>query len=140
MTKILFVEDEPWGVDAYFKHLTRHGFQCALAKDFEAAMKKLQAEKFDVLSLDIMFASGEKYLGAIEPNSAGLRLLEMIRTGQIPNCDPAMKIIVLTAVLNKQVDEKIKNLKVAAYLKKPLAFRKVIEAYKNLAADDNHEQ
>jgi CheY-like chemotaxis protein len=140
MTKILFVEDEPWGVNAYFSHLARHGCECVLAKDFDGALEKLQADKFDVLSLDIMFSPGEKNLGKIEPRSAGLRLLELIRSGQIPNCDPNLKIIILTAMPNKQVEEKIKNLNVSAYLKKPVAFTKVIETLKSLRALHDKEQ
>lgn len=128
MTKILFVEDEPWGVNAYFSHLARHDCQCVLAKDFDEAMAKLQAEQYDVLSLDIMFAPVEKNLD----KSAGLRLLELIRAGQIPDCDANIKIVVLTAVLNKQVEEKIKTLGVAAYLKKPIAFKKVIDTLKSM--------
>jgi len=139
MTKILFVEDEPWGVNAYFGHLTRYGCQCVLAKDFDAAMEKLQTEKFEVVSLDIMFSPGEKYLDTIEPHSAGLQLLELIREGQIPHCDPNIKIVVLTAVLNKQVEEKINKLNVAAYLKKPIAFKKVMETFKNLVNAFNPE-
>ncbi|MGH7598126.1 MAG: response regulator [bacterium] len=132
MTKILFVEDEPWGVNAYFSHLARHDCQCVLAKDFDEAMAKLRADQYDVLSLDIMFSPGEKNLSNVEPRSAGLRLLELIRRGEIPNCDPNLKIIVLTAVLNKQVEEKIKTLGVAAYLKKPIAFKKVIDTLKSM--------
>lgn len=128
MTKILFVEDEPWGVNAYFRHLARHDCQCVLAKDFDEAMAKLQAEKFDVLSLDIMFAPVEKNLD----KSAGLRLLELIRAGQIPHCDANIKVVVLTAMMNRQVEEKIKDLEVAAYLKKPVAFNKVIETFKGM--------
>jgi CheY-like chemotaxis protein len=131
MTKILFVEDEPRGVNAYFKALERNDFQCVLAQDVDEAIAKLQAEKFDVLSLDIMFSPGRKYMREVEPRLAGLFLLELIRTGKIKNCDPNLKVIVLTAVVNKLVEEKIKKLGVLKYLKKPIDFDKVIETFKN---------
>jgi len=131
MTKILFVEDEPRGVNAYFKALERNDFQCALAQDFDEAIAKLQAEKFDLLSLDIMFSPGKRFMREVEPRLAGLFLLELIRTGKIKNCDPNLKVIVLTAVVNKPVEEKIKRLGVLNYLKKPIDFNKVIETFKN---------
>ncbi len=132
MSKILFVEDEPWGVNTYFGRLKKAGFQCELAQDFDQARKKLQHESFDILSLDIMFSPGKKSVGKIEPRSAGLRLLELIRAGEIKNCDPKMAIIVLTAVQNKLVEDKIKNLGVYAYLKKPVSFDRVIDTIMNL--------
>jgi CheY-like chemotaxis protein len=131
MTKILFVEDEPRGVNAYFKALERNDFQCALAQDVDEAIARLQAEKFDVLSLDIMFSPGRRFMREVEPRLAGLFLLELIRTGKIKNCDPDLKVIVLTAVVNKPVEEKIKKLGVLDYLKKPIDFNKVIETFKN---------
>ena len=132
MSKILFVEDEPWGVNTYFGRLKKAGFQCELAQDFDQAKKKLQHENFDILSLDIMFSPGKKSVGKIEPRSAGLRLLEQIRAGEIKNCDRNMTIIVLTAVQNKVVEDKIKNLGVFSYLKKPVSFDRVIETIINL--------
>jgi CheY-like chemotaxis protein len=131
MTRILFVEDEPRSVNAYFKALERNDFQCVLVQDVGEAMAKLQTEKFDLLSLDIMFSPGKKFMGAVEPRLAGLFLLELIRNGKIQNCEHNLKVIVLTAVANKPVEEKIKRLGVLAYLKKPIDFNRVIETYKN---------
>ncbi|GEM_PF-3741966 len=131
MTKILFIEDEPRGVNAYFKALERNDFQCILAQDGDEAITKLQTEKFDLLSLDIMFSPGKKFMREVEPRQAGLFLLELIRTGKIKNCDQNLKVIVLTAVANKPVEERIKKLGVLDYLKKPIAFNRVIETFKN---------
>jgi CheY-like chemotaxis protein len=133
MTKILFVEDEPRGVNAYFKALERNDFQCVLAQDGDEAITKLQTEKFDLLSLDIMFSPGKKFMREVEPRQAGLFLLELIRAGKIKNCDHNLKVIVLTAVANKPVEERIKNLGVLEYLKKPIAFNKVLETFKHAA-------
>jgi CheY-like chemotaxis protein len=131
MTKILFVEDEPRGVNAYFKALERNGFQCVLAQDGDEAITKLQTEKFDLLSLDVMFSPGKKFMRDVEPRLAGLFLLELIRAGKIKNCDQNLKVIVLTAVANKPVEDRIKKLGVLEYLKKPIAFNRVIETFKN---------
>lgn len=133
MTRILFVEDEPRGVNAYFNALERNGFQCVLTQDVGEAIAKLQTEKFDLLSLDIMFSPGKKFMGEVEPRLAGLFLLELIRTGKIANCDPNLKVIVLTAVVTKPIEEKIKRLGVLTYLKKPIDFDKVIATFKTAA-------
>jgi CheY-like chemotaxis protein len=132
VTKILFVEDEPWGVNAYFQALQRNGFACVLVKDVETAVAKLQTENFDVLSLDIMFPTGKEFGDAVEPRQAGLHLLELIRAGKVQNCNPNIKVIVLTAVFNKQVEERLKKLGVIEYLKKPVTFDKVIETFKQV--------
>jgi CheY-like chemotaxis protein len=129
MTRILFVEDEPRGVNPYFKPLEKKGFQCVLAKNGDEAIAWLKAEKFDLLSLDVMFDPGSTFARRIEPRRAGLHLLELIRQKQIPNCDPHLKVIILTAVVNPQLEEMIKKLGVIAYLTKPIAFDKVIETF-----------
>ena len=49
-TRILFVEDERWGVDPYFEELKKNGFECVLAKNGDEAIKKLKNQKFDLLS------------------------------------------------------------------------------------------
>ncbi|MFQ5640395.1 MAG: response regulator [bacterium] len=130
MTKVLFVEDEPWGVDSYFSRLERYDFQCELAKSLNEAIEKLQHEKFDMLSLDIMFSRGKSVEEKIEHRSAGLRLLQLIRTGKIGNCDPNLKVIVLTALASSQIEQQVRQLGVFAYLTKPIAFNKVIGIFK----------
>ena len=131
MHTILFVEDEQRGVNPYFRCLEKKGFHCVLAKDGDDAVARLQKEKFDILSLDVMFEPGKVMGGHIDPRRAGLHLLELIRQGEIPNCNSQLQVIVLTAVINPQVEELIKSLGVLAYLKKPIAFDKVIDTFMN---------
>lgn len=128
MVTILFVEDEQRGVNSYFRRLEKNGFRCVLAQDGDQAIRKLRAQKFDLLSLDVMFDPGKTLLKGSDPRRAGLQLLEHIRQNKIPHCDPHLKVIVLTAVANPQVEEKIKSLGVTEYLKKPIAFETVIAA------------
>jgi CheY-like chemotaxis protein len=132
MTKVLFVEDEPRGVNAYFTDLERNDFQCDMAQDLDEAIMKLQSEKFDILSLDIMFTAGKSIHEKAEPQSAGFRLLQLIRNGKIPNCDPNLKIVVLTALANHKIEQQIKKLGVSAYLTKPVAFKIVIDTFKGI--------
>ncbi|MFQ5651843.1 MAG: response regulator [bacterium] len=130
MTRVLFVEDEPWGVDSYFPSLQRSDFQCVLAQNLNDAIDKLQSEEFHLVSLDIMFSRGRGVEEKVEQRSAGLRLLQLIRNGEIPNCDRALKVIVLTALASDQIEKEVRKLGVFAYLTKPVAFQKVIDTFK----------
>jgi len=129
MKRVLFVEDEPRGVNPYFSALEKRGFHCALAKNGDEAITQLQAEQFDILSLDVMFDPGKAFAGGIEPRRAGLHLLELIRQNKIPPCNPDLQVVVLTAVVNPQIEEMMRKLGVLAYLKKPLSFNRVIETF-----------
>lgn len=130
--RTLFVEDEDRGVIPYFLALEKKGFECVLAKDGNEALKKLESKEFDLISIDIMFQPGELLGINIIPIRAGLQLLEMIRNGQIKNCNPNIKVIVLTAVIDREIENQIKKLGISAYLKKPIEFSKVIDTFCNL--------
>ncbi|NUO79438.1 response regulator [candidate division KSB1 bacterium] len=129
MKCILFVEDEPWGVNPYFNSLERKGYACVSAQSADEAVRHLRREKFDLLSLDVMFDAGTVLGSHTDSARTGIHLLEMIREAQIPNCDPQLKVVVLTAVDYPWVEERMKKLGVLAYLKKPALFDKVIAAY-----------
>ena len=131
-TKTLFVEDEGRGVIPYFRELEKNGFECVIARDGNEAIEFLENQKFDLISIDVMFKSGKSLGKNIMPIKAGVRLLEMIRSGQIKNCDPKVKVIVLTAVPDYKIEGEIRKLGVSAYLKKPIEFSKVIETFSNL--------
>ena len=136
MKRILFVEDDPRGVNPYFNNLRLRGYECIAAHNGDEALRRLRREKFDLLSLDVMFDPGQTLPGVSDPRRSGLRLLEHIRSGKIRNCDPQMKVMVLTAIENPPVEEKIKKLGVLDYLKKPVAFDKVIAAITQAVQED----
>ena len=131
-TRTLFIEDERWGVSPYFNELENNDFKCELAKDGDEAIKKLQTQYFDLLSMDVMFPPGKLLDKGIMPINAGVKLLELIRKGKIKNCKPNINVIILTAVINYEIENEIKNLGISAYLKKPLEFYKVIETFCSL--------
>jgi CheY-like chemotaxis protein len=128
MTKVLFVEDEPWGVDGYILSLQNVGFECDLAHGINEAIAKLQNNQFDIVSLDIKF-SGRDLHNKADSRSAGLKLLQLIRGGKIPNCDPNVKVVVVTALADQHIEKQVKGLGISDYLKKPVAFQKVMDAF-----------
>ena len=138
-TRTLFVEDERWGVIPYFKELENSGFECELAKDGDEAVKKLESQHFDLVSLDVMFPTGKLLDQDTMPVKAGVKLLELIRQGKIKNCEPDIKVIILTAVINSEIESEIKKLGVSAYLKKPIEFTKVIETFCSMKYQNEKE-
>jgi len=131
-TRTLFVEDERWGVNPYFYELEKNQFECVLAKNGDEAIDKLQTENFDLVSMDIMFPPGQIIGQDVMPIKAGMKLLEMIRNGKIKNCNPKIKVIILTALIDREIENSIRKIGVSAYLKKPIEFTKVIEKFYNL--------
>ena len=138
--RTLFIEDEQRGVTPYFKELERNGFQCELARDGDEAIKKLESEDFDLVSMDVMFPPGKLLDAETMPVSAGLRLLQQIRLGKINNCDPNINVIILTAVINREIETEIKKLGVDAYLKKPIDFNEVIDTFCRIKPQKIKEQ
>jgi CheY-like chemotaxis protein len=127
--KTLFVEDESRGVQPYFRALTEKGFECILAKNGDEAVDLLVNDHFDLVSMDVMFPAG-KNLGDSTPSiKSGLKFLEMIRQGLIKKEISNIDVIVLTAVSDAQIEAQIEQLGVTVYLKKPITFQKVIEAF-----------
>ena len=131
-TRTLFVEDEDRAVSPYFHELAQNGFECTLVNNGNEAIDILNSQKFDLVSIDIMFNPGSPLGIEIEPIRSGLKLLEMIRKGEIKNCDPDIRIVVLTAVSDPNTENEIRKLGISAYLKKSIGFTKVIQTFCNL--------
>ncbi len=130
--KALFVEDEASATQPYFWRLTKIGFDCILAQTGDEAVEELRKRKYDIISLDIMFPPGRALGENISPIKAGLRLLEMIRAGQIENCNKDIDVIVLTARMHQEIESQIKAFGISAYLQKPIEYSNVIETFSKL--------
>lgn len=137
MTNVLFVEDEPWGVDNYLTALSEKDFHCEMVEDYHEAVRRLKKKRFDIVSLDIMFSRGRitDDAGDLRPQSIGLKLIEAIRSGKIENCAREIKIVVLTASANLEIEKQVRKLGVSDYLTKPVAFQRVIETFTRLACE-----
>jgi two-component system, sensor histidine kinase len=128
MANILFIEDEKWGVDPYFKTLATYHHTCSLVTTGDEAIEKLSTNTYHLISMDLMFQPGNVIDNNEDnPTHAGLILLDQIRSGKITNCNAQIPVIILTAVINHSIEEKVRNLGVADYLKKPIEFNIVID-------------
>ncbi len=132
MAKILFIEDEKWGVNPYFKKLNAHGIECKLATDGNQAMELLKSNTYDLISMDLMFQPDEQAGESVSPIHAGLNLLSRIRSGKIDKCAPNIPVIISTATMSPDMEQEIRALGVSAYLKKPVELRIVIETILSL--------
>lgn len=112
MAKILIVDDEKDIVDLVSYNLEREGFSTVKAYDGEAALRKVRAEKPDLLILDLML-----------PGVGGLDVCKKIRANPETSSLP---IIMLTAKAD-EVD-KIIGLELGAddYLTKPFSVKELI--------------
>lgn len=101
MIKILIAEDEEPIANLIRMNLRRAGYSCTWAPDGEKAADLMDAEKFDLLLLDVML-----------PGIGGYELMEYARSLELP-------VIFLTAL--GTTENKVKGLKMGAddYLTKP---------------------
>ena len=101
MIKILIVEDEKPISNLIRLSLNKAGYKCTCVYDGVSAADLLEAERFDLILLDIML-----------PGADGFELMEYIRPLEIP-------VIFLTA--KNSVEDKVRGLRMGAedYLVKP---------------------
>lgn len=101
MTKVLIVEDERAISNLIAVNLKREGYDCACAYDGEQAAMMIEANRYDLILLDIML-----------PKIDGYELMGFIREFKTP-------VIYLTA--KDSVNDRIRGLKLGAddYIGKP---------------------
>lgn len=101
MIRILIAEDEEPIANLIRMNLRRAGYECVWAPDGEKAADLMDAEKFDLVLLDVML-----------PGINGYELMDYARTLELP-------VIFLTAL--GSTENKVKGLKMGAddYLTKP---------------------
>src|SRR3990172_9955356 len=108
MQKVLVVDDEPQILEVVAKYLTRDGFQVVMARDGEAALSAFNANKPDLVVLDLML-----------PKVDGLEVFKRLRTLS------AVPVIMLTA--KGEETDRIVGLELGAddYITKPFSPREL---------------
>ena len=108
MQKVLVVDDEPQILDVVTKYLVRDGFQVAMARDGESALAAFNANKPDLVVLDLML-----------PKVDGLEVFRRLRTVS------AVPVIMLTA--KGEEADRIVGLELGAddYITKPFSPREL---------------
>jgi DNA-binding response OmpR family regulator len=110
--RVLVVEDEPNIRELVCLHLRHEGYTCEPEPDGTAALKRAEAEPFDLMVLDVML-----------PGLDGLSLCRAVRNGRI-NAD--VPILMLTA--RREESDKVVGLESGAddYLTKPFGVRELV--------------
>jgi DNA-binding response OmpR family regulator len=116
--KILIVDDEPNIVISLEFLMRREGFEVAVARDGEEALRSVASERPDLVLLDVMM-----------PRINGFDVCEQLRS------DPSltdMRIVMLTAKGREAEIEKGLSLGADGYVTKPFSTRDLVVQVKNL--------
>src|SRR5205809_410407 len=110
--RVLVVEDEPNIRELVCLHLGLEGYACDSLGDGREALKRTEAERFDLLVLDVMI-----------PGLDGLTLCRAVRNGRTNRDVP---ILMLTA--RREESDKVVGLESGAddYLTKPFGVRELV--------------
>jgi DNA-binding response OmpR family regulator len=110
--RVLVVEDEPNIRELVCLHLGLEGYACDGLGDGREALKRAEAERYDLLVLDVMI-----------PGLDGLSLCRAVRNGRVNSDVP---ILMLTA--RREESDKVVGLESGAddYLTKPFGVRELV--------------
>ena len=110
--RVLVVEDEPNIRELVCLHLGHEGYACEGVGDGQAALVRAEAERFDLLVLDVMI-----------PGLDGLSVCRAVRNGRMNHDVP---ILILTA--RREEADKVVGLESGAddYLTKPFGVRELV--------------
>jgi two-component system OmpR family response regulator/two-component system alkaline phosphatase synthesis response regulator PhoP len=110
--RVLVVEDEPNIRDLVCLHLGLEGYTCEGLGDGRDALRRAEAERFDLLVLDVMI-----------PGIDGVSLCRAVRKGRM---NPDVPILLLTA--RREETDKVLGLESGAddYLTKPFGVRELV--------------
>jgi DNA-binding response OmpR family regulator len=110
--RVMVVEDEPNIRELVCLHLRHEGYACEPLADGQAALVRAQAERFDLLVLDLML-----------PGLDGLSLCRAVRNGAV---NAGVPILMLTA--RREESDKVVGLESGAddYLTKPFGVRELV--------------
>lgn len=119
MTKVLVVEDDPFGMELVLDILETHGFIAYKSYDGAGAIKKAEKEVYDLILMDIML-----------PQMDGVEVTKIIKSmPQYKN----VPVIALTAYAMKGDRERFLEAGFEDYIVKPIEideFIKTIEKYR----------
>jgi adenylate cyclase len=111
-TRILVVDDDPQNRDLLARRLERHGFEVETARDGIDGLRRIDAEDFDLVMLDVMM-----------PGMNGLEVLERLRRTRSMS---ELPVILATALA--ETEDAIEGLARGAndYVTKPFDFPMVV--------------
>lgn len=89
MTRVLIIEDDPSFGQRLSRNLGMDGFAAEHVENAEAGLGRLRTERFSAVICDIKM-----------PGMGGLDLLSRVRSGEEPEIDATLPILMLTSIVN----------------------------------------
>ena len=113
---ILFVEDEQWLMEGMVEGLKAYGYDVLCATNGTQALELIEANKFDLILLDIIMPSGEKIEDATFGRRTGVELCRILREEmrlEIP-------VVCLTVVTDPEIHHELRKLGAVVKIKPAL--------------------
>ena len=121
MSKILVVDDDPEIRKLLSIKLPKEGYDVFVAVDTYDAIQSIHGKRPDLVVLDIMLPAG-----------GGLHVLKNIRS--IP-ATAMIPVVILTAIEDDEMRQKIEQVGVEAYIKKPFDYTMLSGVIKKLLTE-----
>ncbi|HNT69332.1 MAG TPA: response regulator [Syntrophorhabdaceae bacterium] len=116
--KVLIVDDDPDITKQLVSRLSHEGYDAFFAVDAYDATQSVRKKKPDLVVLDIMLPAG-----------GGLQVLKNIRSMPVTAATP---VVVLTAIDDEEMRQKIEQAGVEAYIRKPFDYEVLSATIKDL--------
>lgn len=111
MTKILFVDDEPWYHEAIRFTLESKGYECLSVTDMTSALDAMAGDEFSLVVTDIMMPSGKAFPD-VDSQETGIHLIKKLRADW-----PRTAVVCLSVIGDSAKIREVRNLGVT-YLRK----------------------
>ena len=140
MARILFIEEEDFGMEGLISELRDNKHEVIVVGDGETAIKSLRNGKhdFQLIILDVMLPIGEPTESPpavseeIKTDEMGLEILRQMRQ----EMNDQTPVIVLTAAIDIDLRTRINEFGVEKYFSKPTSLEDFIEAVNNVLSPE----
>jgi DNA-binding response OmpR family regulator len=120
--RLLIVDDDMDVLEIIQKRLVQEGYEVISARDGEEALRKVKADKPDIILLDLVM-----------PKLDGFEVLKEVKRMREENNDKWRPIIIISAKNEFESVMKCYNLQADFYLNKPCRLEDILKAVKEMA-------
>jgi CheY-like chemotaxis protein len=120
MPRILHIDDEPSRVKAYVDFLREKGLEIDCAGSSKEGIEKIKKKAYDLILLDIMFTYENESAFDKPLHEMGIWIIKEIMAQKFPQNPSSTPIVVLTALVEPNELQEIRDLGVEEVLVKPV--------------------
>ncbi len=128
---VLFVEDEEYRNEKLIRYLRANGLEVTTAGSLADALHAVGSGSYGCILLDVMLPPGDAANDETEALTAGLEFLRQLRGGAIPDADPELPVVVLTARAAREVEDEMRALGIRAFLTKPESMKVLLHTIRS---------